>query len=62
MGVRGSGLVEDSVTPVPADEVVSVRRATVENCIPHFGCLSVTYPYVRLVLRGDGTYSVSDGE
>lgn len=56
------GLTEDFVTPIPAGEATSVKKATVENCVPVQGCISVKYPFVRLVLRGDGTAYPVTGE
>ena len=38
------------------------RQAEFENCIVKYGCLSTTYPWIRMTVRGDGTYAYSIGD
>lgn len=55
-------VIEDSVGRMPAPEVTSIKKARVDNCVPIKGCISSKYPFVRLTLRGNGTWFATTGE
>jgi hypothetical protein len=55
-------VIEDSVGRMPAPEVTSIKKARVDNCVPVKGCISSKYPFVRLTLRGNGTWFATTGE
>lgn len=38
------------------------RQAEIQNCIVKYGCLSTTYPWIRMSVRGDGTYAYAIGD
>ena len=38
------------------------RQAEFRNCIFRYGCLSTAYPWIRMSVRGDGTYTYSVGD
>lgn len=39
----------------------SMRQATMENCVPFLGCLSVAYPYVRIWVYANGAWTYEVG-
>jgi hypothetical protein len=38
------------------------RQAEFQNCIVKYGCLSTTYPWIRMSVRGDGSYAYAIGD
>ncbi|MEV7552940.1 hypothetical protein AB0N89_25295 [Amycolatopsis sp. NPDC089917] len=52
----------DFVTPAPSWEVTSFKKHLVENCVFDAGCISSTHPWVKLILRGDATWSYEAGQ
>lgn len=38
------------------------RQAEFQNCILHYGCISSDYPWIRVTVRGNGTYSHAVGD
>ena len=39
----------------------SFRQGEFENCVPKYGCISVTYPWVKIWVRGNGTFRWQKG-
>ncbi len=39
----------------------SIRQAIMENCVPVFGCLSTSNPYVKIWAYANGNYSYEAG-
>ncbi len=46
----------------PRSGHTAFRQAKFSNCIVKYGCLSTTYPWIRMSVRGDGTYTYSIGD
>lgn len=56
--IRMGGLVANNVSPVPETRVVSLYQRVFENYVPFVGkVVSTTSPMIRIVVRGDGTWS-----
>ena len=39
----------------------TLRQGRFDNCIPWIGCIRREYPWVRISVRGNGTYSYTTG-
>jgi hypothetical protein len=55
------GLTGDSVGHVPAGEVYSFMQGNIENCVIKYGCISTSYPWVKIWAGNNGSSKWASG-
>jgi archaellin len=55
------GLIGDSVGHVPAGEVYSFMQGNIENCVIKYGCISTSYPWVKIWAGNNGSSKWASG-